>query len=326
MNAHFSASSTGNIKHFLNISDLDSTTLRDIITLAKNMKAMQENRKFPLHPAEPLKGRMVALIFSKPSTRTRVSFEVGVKQLGGSAIVLSTHEMQIGRGETIQDTARVLSRFVDAIVLRTGSNDDLLELAHWSSVPVINGLTPFSHPSQVMADIITFEEHLGPIKGRTIAWVGDGNNVANSLIEAAAQFEFKIRLATPETLMPSEKVLQWAKNKGADILLTRNPKEAVSGADCVVTDTWVSMSDDDSEKRLKILEPYRVNQALMALAAPNAIFMHCLPAHVGEEVTKDVFESARSVVFDEAENRLHAHKAMLIWCMMGDNWRQYGER
>lgn len=316
------------IKHFLELSDLDKQDLRNIITLATQVKAMQENRKYPSHPAQPLKGRSVALIFSKPSTRTRVSFEVGIHQLGGNPIVLSTNTMQIDRGETITDTARVLSRFVDGIVLRTGCTEHLTELARLSSVPVINGLTPASHPGQVMADIITFEEHKGPIKGRTIAWVGDGNNVANSFIEAATQFEFTLKLATPPNLLPSETVLTWAKNKGANIQLLTDPKEAVKNADCIVTDTWVSMSDNDSEKQLRLqaLQPYQVNRDLMKLAAPDAIFMHCLPAHIGEEVTAEVFESNQSVVFDEAENRLHAHKAILIWALMGDNWRDYGSR
>lgn len=316
------------IKHFLELKDISKQNLRDIITLASQIKGMQEDRKYPSHPAQPLKGRSIALIFSKPSTRTRVSFEVGIHQLGGNPIVLSTSTMQIDRGETIADTARVLSRFVDGIVLRTGCTEHLTELAQLSSVPVINGLTPASHPGQVMADVMTFEEHKGPIKGRVIAWVGDGNNVANSFIEAAAQFDFTLKLATPRDLLPSKTILSWAKEMGADIQLTTDPKKAVKDADCIVTDTWVSMSDNDSEKqqRLKLLHPYQVNLDLMKLAAHDAIFMHCLPAHIGEEVTAEVFESKQSVVFDEAENRLHAHKAILIWALMGDNWRDYGSR
>lgn len=325
---HSSLLQTQNLKHFLDLKDLNKEDLRDIITLGKQAKAMQENRKYPSHPAQPLKGRSIALIFSKPSTRTRVSFEVGIRQLGGNPVVLSTSSMQIGRGETIADTARVLSRFVDGMVLRTGCTNDLVELANLSSVPVINGLTPNSHPCQVMADVMTFEEHKGPIKDRTIAWIGDGNNVANSFIEAATQFDFTLKLATPPNLLPSKQVLTWAKKRGATIHLTTNPQEAVQNADCIVTDTWVSMSDNETEKqqRLQTLQPYQVNRDLMNLAAPDAIFMHCLPAHIGEEVTEDVFESKQSVVFDEAENRLHAQKAILIWTLMGNNWRSYGSR
>ncbi|MDI2112281.1 ornithine carbamoyltransferase [Commensalibacter nepenthis] len=313
-------------KHFLDIRDLSKQDLQDMIILGKQMKDMQANRKYPLHPAAPLKGKNIALIFSKPSTRTRVSFEVGIRQLGGDSVVLSTDSMQIGRGETIADTARVLSRFVDAMILRTGCTDDLVGLAELSSVPVINGLTPTSHPSQIIADIMTFEEHKGPIKGRTLAWLGDGNNVASSLIEAATQFEFTLNLATPHAFSPSQEVLEWAKANGGNIHVTTDPKEAVRNVDAIVTDTWVSMSDSDDEKqvRLKALAPYQVNTELMKLAASDAIFLHCLPAHIGEEVTEEVFESKQSVVFDEAENRLHAHKAILIWSMMGDDWRQYG--
>lgn len=322
------SSQTKKIKHFLELSDLYKEDLRDILTLAQQMKAMQENRKYPLHPAEPLKGKTIALIFSKPSTRTRVSFEVGVRQLAGNPIILSTNTMQIGRGETIADTARVLSRFVDGMVLRTGSTSNLVGLAKSSSVPVINGLTPASHPCQVMADVMTFEEHRGSIQGRTIAWLGDGNNVSNSFIEAAALFDFTLNLATPTQFTPSSSILQWAKEKGAKINLTNDPVEAVKNADCITTDTWVSMSDSEDEKqlRLKALRPYQVNRELMQYAASDAVFMHCLPAHIGEEVTKDVFESPQSIVFDEAENRLHAQKAILIWCLMGDDWRNYGSR
>ncbi|CAK7193392.1 Ornithine carbamoyltransferase, anabolic [Commensalibacter sp. Nvir] len=320
------SSQLNSLKHFLDLKDLSHSTLRGILTLAKQMKAMQKNRKYPLHPAKPLEGKTVALIFSKPSTRTRVSFEVGTFQLGGNPIVLSTDSMQIGRGETIADTARVLSRFVDGMVLRTGCTEDLLELAKFASVPVINGLTPASHPCQVLADVMTFEEHKGPIKNCTIAWLGDGNNVANSFIEAAAQFEFRINLATPPDFMPSKTVLEWAKKKGANIHLTTSPYEAVKNADAVLTDTWISMSDskDGKQARLKNFSPYQVNEDLMKLAKPNALFMHCLPAHTGEEVTQAVFEGPQSVVFDEAENRLHAQKAILMWSLLSDDWQTYG--
>ncbi|MDG6093532.1 ornithine carbamoyltransferase [Acetobacter sp. AN02] len=312
-------------RHFLNIRDLDATTLRQILDVAAGVKAMQQGRRRPLHPAAPLAGRTLGILLSKPSTRTRVSFEVGVRQLGGDAVILTSAETQLGRGESVADTARVLSRFVDALVLRTGRTAALEDLAKWSSVPVINGLTPDSHPVQILADIMTFEEHRGPIGGRTVAWIGDGNNVASSLIEAAARFGFRLRLATPPSLAPSERVVAWARAEGADITLTDDPREAVAGADCVVTDTWVSMSDEDAAERIILLEPYRVDTALMARAAPDALFMHCLPAHIGEEVTAEVFESRASVVFDEAENRLHAQKGLLIWALCGDAWQTYGQ-
>ncbi|MCK8785699.1 ornithine carbamoyltransferase [Roseomonas sp. NAR14] len=263
----------------------------------------------------PLAGRSVALIFEKPSTRTRVSFEVGIHQLGGHAVVLSGRDMQLGRGETVADTARVLSRYVDAIMLRTDSDAKLRELAEHATVPVINGLTDASHPCQIMADVLTFEEHRGPIAGQTVAWCGDGNNVARSLIQAAARLGFALRLATPEALRPPQALLDWARAEGAEVTLTDDPAAAVAGARCVVTDTWVSMSDDPNSQRHNLLMPYRVDSALMAKAAPDAIFMHCLPAHRGEEVTAEVIDGPRSVVFDEAENRLHAQKGVLLWAL-----------
>ncbi|NVN12132.1 ornithine carbamoyltransferase [Nguyenibacter vanlangensis] len=312
-------------RHFLDLRDFDGPTLRAILDLGSHIKRMQRGRARPLHPRQPLLGRALGLMLSKPSTRTRVSFEVGMRQLGGDVILLSPNDMQLGRGETIADTARVLSRFVDAIVLRTGDATALRELARWSSVPVINGLTPDSHPVQILADIMTFEEHRGPIAGRTLAWVGDGNNVATSFIEAARLFGFALRLATPASHAPSENALAWARQGGADIMVTTDPRQAVTGADCVLTDTWVSMSDSDAEQRRVAFAPYCVDAALMALAAPDALFMHCLPAHIGEEVTEDVFEGAQSVVFDEAENRLHAQKGLLVWAMGGPQWQDYGE-
>lgn len=313
------------IRHFLDLRDLDKTTLRQIIDVAAGMKRMQHGRSRPMHPAKPLEGRALGILLSKPSTRTRVSFEVGVRQLGGDAVVLSAGDTQLGRGESVQDTARVLSRFLDAIVLRTGRTAALHELARWSSVPVINGLTPDSHPVQILADIMTFEEHKGPIAGRTLAWVGDGNNVAASLIEAAAQFDFTLRVATPKQLTPKPEVVAWARQQGAKLVLTNDPQEAVAGADCILTDTWVSMSDEAAAERITLLEPYRVDRALMKHAAKDALFMHCLPAHIGEEVTEDVFESPASVVFDEAENRLHAQKGLLVWALGGEDWTRFGE-
>jgi ornithine carbamoyltransferase len=255
------------------------------------------------------------MIFEKPSTRTRVSFEVGMRQLGGEVVVLSAAEMQLGRGETIADTARVLSRYVDAIMLRTNSAAKLRDLALHATVPVINGLTDRSHPCQLMADIMTFEQHRGAIAGRTIAWSGDGNNVATSWIHAAVRLGFTLRLACPEGLEPPAAVLDWARREGGAVTLVGDPETAIRGADCVVTDTWISMSDPDTENRHNLLAPYRVDERLMALAAADALFMHCLPAHRGEEVTAAVIDGPQSVVWDEAENRLHAQKGILTWCL-----------
>lgn len=306
-------------RHFLDIKDHSAETLRHILKIAAQVKALQKGRTQPLHPKTPLAGRSLGLMMSQPSTRTRVSFEVGMKQLGGTVSVLSPSDMQLGRGETIADTARVLSRFLDVIVLRTGQDTNLRELAKWSSIPVINGLTPASHPIQILADILTFEEHRGPVKGRTFAWVGDGNNVATSFIEASARLGFSLRLATPEGFNPSETAVKWARENGGNITLTRDPHEAVKGADAIITDTWVSMGDKDAERRHQIFRPYHVDEALMAEAASDAIFLHCLPAHIGEEVSEAVFESDASVVFDEAENRLHSQKGLLLWCLGHDD-------
>ncbi|GAB0119198.1 ornithine carbamoyltransferase [Acidisoma sp. 7E03] len=299
-------------RHFLDIRDLDTKTLRDILTTAEVCKSHRHSH------ARPLGGRSVALIFSKPSTRTRVSFEVAIREMGGEAVVLNGNEMQLGRGETIADTARVLSRYVDAIMLRTDRVANLQELAQYATVPVINGLTEASHPCQIMADLLTFEELRGPIAGQTIAWVGDGNNVARSWIEAAARFDFTLRLACPEALEPRAEVLAWAKAEGARIELTQDPRAAVRDARCVITDTWVSMSDNEGESRHNMLAPYRVTSKLMAEAAPDAIFMHCLPAHRGEEVEAAVIDGPQSVVFQEAENRLHAQKGILAWVFGAD--------
>jgi ornithine carbamoyltransferase len=267
--------------------------------------------------AKPLAGKTIALIFEKPSTRTRVSFEVAMRQLGGDVITLSSRDMQIGRGETIADTARVLSRYVDAVMIRTDSAAKLHDFAAAATVPVINGLTELSHPCQIMADILTFEEHRGPITGQPIAWVGDGNNVATSFIEAAARFSFPLRLACPEGYLPKPEVLAWAKAEGAAINVTQDPIAAVTGAACVVTDTWLSMADseDESAARMAALSPYQVTPELMSHAQPNALFMHCLPAHRGEEVAAEVIDGPASVIFDEAENRLHAQKAILAYCL-----------
>jgi ornithine carbamoyltransferase len=297
-------------RHFLDLHDFDPPTLRHMLDIAAGFKAAKNSSR-------PLAGKAVALIFEKPSTRTRVSFEVGVRQLGGEPVVLTGKEMQLGRGESIADTARVLSRFVDAIMLRTDAHAKLEEMAAYATVPVINGLTASSHPCQIMADVLTFEEHRGPIANQVVAWCGDGNNVAKSWIEAAALFGFTLRLATPGALRPPEDVVAWARAHGARIELTEDPAAAVAGARCVVTDTWVSMSDDPQSARHNLLAPFRVDARLMAQAAPDAIFMHCLPAHRGEEVTDDVIDGPQSVVFDEAENRLHAQKGVLAWALAG---------
>jgi len=313
------------IRHFLDLRDLDAATLRDIVDVGLSVKRMQDGRRRPLHPELPLAGRALGLMLSKPSTRTRLSFEVGMRQLGGDVSVLSPADMQLGRGESLADTARVLSRFLDVLVLRTGKTANLHELARWSSIPVINGLTPHSHPVQILADIMTFEEHRGPVAGSRWVWVGDGNNVATSLIEGAVRFGFELNLATPPSMSPNPDVLAWAKAVGGKIRVLHDAREAARGADCVVTDTWTSMSDEESAARLETLRPYQVDRALMAEAAPKALFMHCLPAHIGEEVTQDVFESPASVVFDEAENRLHAQKGLLLWALGGPDWRKAGQ-
>jgi len=294
-------------RHFLDLRDFDTPTLRQMLDVASGFK--QTGRV----TSRPLAGRILAMIFEKPSTRTRVSFEVAMRQLGGEAIFLSGHETQLGRGETVADTARVLSRYADAILLRTDRSDKLAEMAASATVPVINGLTEASHPCQLMADVMTFEEHRGPIAGQVVAWSGDGNNVARSWIEAAARFQFTLRLATPDLLRPPPELVDWAQAEGARIELTGSPEAAVAGARCVVTDTWVSMSDDPNESRHNLLAPYRITSNLMAQAAPDAIFMHCLPAHRGEEVDAAVIDGPQSVVFDEAENRLHAQKGVLAW-------------
>jgi len=296
-------------RHFLELRDFDGTSLRRMLDVAKGFKQAGGVS------SRPLAGKTLAMIFEKPSTRTRVSFELAMRQLGGEVIVLSAQEMQLGRGESFADTARVMSRYVDAIMMRTDRVEKLRELASHATVPVINGLTDASHPCQLMADVLTFEEHRGPIAGQAVAWSGDGNNVARSWIEAAARFGFTLRLATPPELRPAPELLEWARAQGARIELTNDPEQAVAGARCVVTDTWVSMSDDPAESRHNLLAPYRVTARLMAKAAPDAVFMHCLPAHRGEEVTEDVIDGPQSVVFDEAENRLHAQKGVLAWAL-----------
>jgi ornithine carbamoyltransferase len=300
------------VRHFLDLIDIPSDELRGMIETARAIKNARKAGKAD----RPLAGQTLAMIFDKPSTRTRVSFDVAMRQLGGDAILLTGQEMQLGRGETIADTARVMSRYVDAIMIRTLDHNILDELAKYASVPVINGLTRRSHPCQVMADVMTFEEHRGPIRGRTVAWTGDANNVLASWMHAAQQFEFLLKVASPPELKPKKWLLDWVKSSGAAIEIGEDPEEAVKGADCVVTDTWVSMGDEQSKaNRHNLLSRYQVNANLMAKARPDAIFMHCLPAHRGEEVTDEVMDGPQSVVFDEAENRLHAQKGILTWCL-----------
>ncbi len=296
-------------RHFLDLDRLDAGTLRRILDLGAAFKRGEQPS------GGGLAGRTLALVFEKPSTRTRVSFEVAMRQLGGHVVVLNESNSQLGRGETVADTARVLSRYVDALMIRTDAHNKLEELAAHASVPVINGLTDDSHPCQIMADVTTFEEHRGTIEGRVVAWCGEGNNVASSWIHAAQRFSFALRLACPPALSPPAAVLEWAMAGGAAVTLTDDPAQAVAGADCVVTDTWVSMGQEDVEVRRRMLEPYRVDETLMAGAKDDALFMHCLPAHRGEEVTDAVIDGPHSVVWDEAENRLHAQKGVLAWCL-----------
>ena len=302
-------------KHFLDLDRLDSPTLRGILDLGRSCKRNGNGAEHRLLSEQPLRGKSLAMIFEKPSTRTRVSFEVGMRQLGGEAVVLEPSGTQLGRGETVADTARVLSRYVDAIMIRTTSESKLLEMAEHATVPVINGLTDRTHPCQLMADVMTVEEHRGPIEGKVIAWSGDGNNMASSWIHAAVRFNFELRLACPELLTPPQDMLDWAASEGGRIIVTPDVDAAVKGADAVVTDTWVSMGDDDGEQRHNLLRPYQVDQRLMDLAGPEALFMHCLPAHRGNEMTAEVIDGPQSVVWDEAENRLHAQKGILLWCL-----------
>jgi len=294
-------------RHFLDLDQFQTPELRGILDLGVAYKNGRSDR--------PLEGKTLAMIFEKPSTRTRVSFEVAMRQLGGDTIILGTQDSQLGRGETVADTARVLSRYVDAIMIRTNYAQKLEELARHATVPVINGLTDASHPCQIMADVMTLQEKKGPIANTVVAWSGDGNNVAASWIHGAVRFGFELRLACPEELTPNPALLDWARREGGRVSLMTQPEAAVAGADCVVTDTWVSMGEEASVNRHNLLMPYQVNDRLMAEAKPDAIFMHCLPVHRGEEVTAAVIDGPQSVVWDEAENRLHVQKGILAWCL-----------
>ncbi len=347
-------------KHFIDLNEIDATTLRAMIDRARELKAAFKGGagRVAADAHAGCKDAVIAMVFAKPSTRTRLSFDVAMRRLGGSTMVLNPGDLQLGRGETIADTARVMSRYLDGVVIRNGAHDALLEFADAADIPVINALTNVSHPCQIMADILTFEEHVAPIAGRTVAWVGDGNNVAVSWVHAAERFGFTLKIATPAELLPSSDVLDWAAarnvlqpsgeaaralglseaaGRGAQahgahgsgepsgpgeavtprgtIVLCDSAEAACAGADAVVTDTWVSMADNDAERRLALLQPFQVSQALMQLAAPHAIFMHCLPAYRGREVVADVIDGPQSVVWDEAENRLHAQMAILEWCL-----------
>ncbi len=306
------------MSHFLDLHKTDASDLAGILSEAHRIKAARQGRPKAMHDDEiPLDGHMVALIFEKPSTRTRVSFDVGVRQMGGQTMVLSGTDMQLGHGETIADTARVLSRYVDMIMIRTFDESVLLEMAEYADVPVINGLTDRTHPCQIMADLQTYEEHRGSIKGKKVVWCGDGNNVCASFLHAAGQFGFDMVFSGPAQLDPEDEFVGLARKAGVSVTIERDAFEAVKGADLVVTDTWVSMHDSQStkERRHNMLRPFQVNDALMEEAGKDALFMHCLPAHRGEEVTSSVMDSPQSVIFDEAENRLHAQKAIMRWCL-----------
>jgi len=306
------------MNHFLDIHKTDKAALRGILDNAHAMKAARKGRpKGAADDDQPLAGHMVALIFEKPSTRTRVSFDVGVRQMGGQTMVPSGADMQLGHGETIADTARVLSRYVDLIMIRTFEEDTLLEMAEYATVPVINGLTNRTHPCQIMADVMTFEEYRGDMAGKKVVWTGDGNNVCASFLHAAGQFGFDLTFSGPETLDPETEFMAWAREQGSTIAINRDADAAVAGADLVVADTWISMHDSQTtrERRHNQLRPYQVNAELMAKAKPDSLFMHCLPAHRGEEATSEVMDGPHSVIFDEAENRLHVQKAIMRWCL-----------
>ena len=302
------------MRHFLDLRDFDSGTLQGILDHAASMKAALKAGT----PAErPLEGKSVAMIFEKPSTRTRVSFEVGITQLGGTPLMLSAQDLQIGRGESIEDTARVLSRYVDAITIRCFAHDTLLTLAEHATVPVVNALTARSHPCQIMADLQTMIERHGSLDGQIVTWIGDGNNVAASWIEAAARFNFQLRLACPEGYAPPAELMAWARAEGADLVLYGSALEAAKASQTLVTDVWISMGDEEGTRR-EDFKPFQVNEELLAAAAGDAIVMHCLPAWRGMEITEAVIDGPQSAVFDEAENRLHAQKAVLAWCVSGN--------
>jgi ornithine carbamoyltransferase len=303
------------IRHFLDLSDAGGDAIAAMINDAQDRKAAR--RDWPKGRADadrPLDGHVLGMVFEKNSTRTRVSFDIAMRQLGGTPLVLDAATTQLGRGESVADTARVLSRMVDAIMVRTDDHSKVEEMARHATVPVINGLTDRSHPCQIVADLLTIVEQRKSLPGLEVAWLGDGNNVLHSILEAAALMKFNVRVGTPQGYDPDPEFVDMARASGANVLLTRDPAEAAAGADVVVTDTWISMGQEHAHNKLAAMAPYQVNSALMALAKPDARFLHCLPAHVGEEVDESVFEGPQSVVFDEAENRIHAQKSILLWC------------
>ena len=303
-------------RHFLNLSDAGGDAIAAMLNDAIDRKnARQAWPKGQADADAPLAGHTLAMVFEKNSTRTRTSFEMAMKQLGGDSIFMASGQMQLGRGETIADTARVLSRYVDAIMIRTDDHDKVSELAHYASVPVINGLTDLSHPCQIVADLLTVMEHGKALPGLELAWLGDGNNVLNSVVEAAGLFKFNLRIAVPEGYESDSSFIEIAKAAGAHITLTRDAREAVAGADVVVTDTWVSMGQEHAHNKMAAMMPYQVNERLMPMAKSDAVFLHCLPAHRGEEVTDVVIDGPQSLIWDEAENRLHAQKSILLWCL-----------
>jgi ornithine carbamoyltransferase len=303
------------VRHFLDLNDAGGDALAAMINDAMDRKEARATLPKGAADADaPLAGRVLAMIFEKNSTRTRVSFDMAMRQLGGSAIVMESGTTQLGRGESIADTARVLSRMVDAIMIRTDDHAKIEEMARHATVPVINGLTDRSHPCQIVADLLTVVEQRKPLPGLEIAWLGDGNNVLHSILEAAGLMKFNVRVGTPAGYEPDPEFVTFARNNGAQVTLTNDPAEAARGADVIVTDTWVSMGQDHAEQKIAAMTPFQVNDALMAQAKTDAIFLHCLPAHIGEEVTQSVFESPASVVFDEAENRIHGQKSVLLWC------------
>jgi ornithine carbamoyltransferase len=303
------------VRHFLDLWKLDGADLRTMLEDAKARKAARAGWPQGRTDADaPGRERTLAMIFEKNSTRTRFSFDAAMRQLGGDVIISNAVDMQLGRGEPIEDTARVLSRMVDAVMIRANVHEEVERFAHWATVPVINGLSDRGHPCQLLADLMTFEEHRGPVAGRTLAWVGDGNNMCSSFIQAAAKLDFKLNIATPAVFHPDMMDLARAAELQGRIMTTHDPREAVRGADCVITDTWVSMGDTDHDERIEALEPYQVDGRLMDEAAKDAVFLHCLPAHRGEEVTDEVIDGPASLVWDEAENRIHAQKSILAWC------------
>lgn len=306
------------MKNFINIADVNKSDLRMIIDHAKSEKEKRSNlKKSAIDPEAPLTGKVLIMIFEKPSTRTRISFELAMKQLGGQLLVLDPKESHYGSGdESTYDTAKILSEYGDIVMMRTHEHEHFLEFYKHLNVPIINGLTNLSHPCQIMSDIMTFEELKGPITNKKIAWLGDGNNIVYSLIEASVQFNFQLAIACPKKFKPNKKIVKWAKGKKANILITKDPAEAINSADCVMTDKWISMGDKvNKKKKKKLLKPYQVNTKIMKLAKADAIFMHCLPATRGEEVTNEVMDGKQSVVWLEALNRIHVQKSIIEWCL-----------